>query len=474
MISGFAVVRIWRQTSGCVDPRPRSIYASASSDATIKMDTAAIVQWQNAALWQRMSWVRTPLAAPIPSQQSHQSSASVAISGCAASLILPRVTKASRPQRHLAPAPPPRNLFAGTSGWAYPTWKPGFYPARRPRPRFLDFYASQLTSVEVNYTFRTLPTATMLEGWLAATPPSFRFSFKAPQRITHFKRLRECHADVSRSSSTRSPPSAQPASSARSSSSSHPTSPPTPPASHDFLAAPRLPRNRTRQLAFEFRHASWFSEETYDILRDHNAALCIAESDDLTTPEVHTAAPHTCYRLRRNGGYTPAEIAAFAKRFTLLATDRDVYIYFKHEDEPTGALNATAFLAPQASSHPEQASNDVRPSAANSQSHLSRQLPTSSRAASCSNGHLQTIVGNFLPRPNHLPAPDGPARRSLPAPPTTKSPARSSATATGSRAESAPPAPPPSSSTASKAPRNSQYVIGNANKLWRAGATSSA
>jgi uncharacterized protein YecE (DUF72 family) len=98
-------------------------------------------------------------------------------------------------------------------------------------------------------------------------------------------------------------------------------------------------------IAFEFRHESWFSDDTYAILRRHNAALCIAESDDVLTPEVHTAVGYTCYRLRRNGGYSALELDAFAKRFAALAEQRDVYVYFKHEDEPTGALNATAFLA---------------------------------------------------------------------------------------------------------------------------------
>ena len=97
-------------------------------------------------------------------------------------------------------------------------------------------------------------------------------------------------------------------------------------------------------IAFEFRHESWFTEEIYAILRQHSAALCIAESDDLLTPEVHTATDCACYRLRRTGGYSAAELDAFAKRFTALAEQRDVYVYFKHEDEPTGALNATAFL----------------------------------------------------------------------------------------------------------------------------------
>jgi uncharacterized protein YecE (DUF72 family) len=96
-------------------------------------------------------------------------------------------------------------------------------------------------------------------------------------------------------------------------------------------------------VAFEFRHESWFGEETYAVLRSHNAALCVAESDDLRTPEVQCATTHACYRLRRAGGYAPAEIEGFAERFSALASTRDIYIYFKHEDEPTGALNAVAF-----------------------------------------------------------------------------------------------------------------------------------
>jgi uncharacterized protein YecE (DUF72 family) len=97
-------------------------------------------------------------------------------------------------------------------------------------------------------------------------------------------------------------------------------------------------------IGFEFRHESWFCEEIYAVLRARNAALCIAESDDLRTPEVQTARTHACYRLRRSGGYSAQEIAAFAERFTGVAADREVYVYFKHEDEPGGALNAVAFL----------------------------------------------------------------------------------------------------------------------------------
>ena len=240
-------------------------------------------------------------------------------------------------------ASPCDRLYAGTSGWAYPTWKPDFYPAGTPAKRFLEFYATKLTSVEVNYTFRALPTAKMLQGWLAATGPNFRFSFKAPQRITHFKRLVECDADV-----TQFVAALEPVHDAGKLGLLLFQLPPNFKADAErlrgFLQIAALRAAKAPRIAFEFRHESWFTDEVYAVLREHNAALCIAESDDLLTPEVHTAADYTCYRLRRDGGYSTLEIDAFAKRFSALAEERDVYVYFKHEDEPTGALNATAFL----------------------------------------------------------------------------------------------------------------------------------
>jgi uncharacterized protein YecE (DUF72 family) len=239
--------------------------------------------------------------------------------------------------------PASTRIYAGTSGWAYPTWKPDFYAPKTPAKKFLEFYASQLTSVEVNYTFRALPTAKMLEGWLAATPSHFRFSFKAPQRITHFRRLRDCDADVAQFVAAlepvrqagklglllfQLPPNFKADASLLST----------------FLTTPALQTQHALRIAFEFRHESWFSEEIYATLHQHEAALCIAESEDLVTPEVHTATAFTCFRLRRNGGYSPAELDTFARRFSAIAQQRDVFAYFKHEDEPTGALNAKAFL----------------------------------------------------------------------------------------------------------------------------------
>ncbi len=251
--------------------------------------------------------------------------------------------KTPRAELILQQAPAPPNLFAGTSGWAYPTWKPGFYPAGLPAAKFLPFYASQVNSVEVNYTFRTLPTAKQLESWLNAVPPTFRFSFKAPQRITHFSRLRECAAHVAEFVEA-----LKPAREAGKLGLLLFQLPPNFKADldrlHAFLSLPALSAPGRPPIAFEFRHESWFTEPVYDRLQLAGAALCVAESDDLVTPKVHPALEHACFRLRRNGGYTQPELQAFAARFTALARTREVYAYFKHEDEPTGALNAVAFL----------------------------------------------------------------------------------------------------------------------------------
>lgn len=243
----------------------------------------------------------------------------------------------------VSPSASSARIYAGTSGWAYPTWKPAFYPAGTPAKRFLEFYATQLTSVEVNYTFRALPSAKILEDWLAATPPNFRFSFKAPQRITHFKRLRACEDDVTQFVAALEP--------VRQAGKLGPLLFQLPPNFKadtelltNFLAIAALRTSHAPPIAFEFRHESWFTDPIYSILRGHNAALCIAESDDLQSPEVHTASDFTCFRLRRANGYTASELENLATRLAALATQRDVYVYFKHEDEPTGALNATAFL----------------------------------------------------------------------------------------------------------------------------------
>lgn len=232
----------------------------------------------------------------------------------------------------------PHTVFAGTSGWAYASWKPGFYPAKTPAAKMLAYYASQLNSVEVNYTFRQLPTAKQLDTWLAAVAGDFRFSFKAPQRITHLKRLRDCveplialnHALAPVREAGRMgvvlfqlPPNFR--------------------ADGERLQAFLTETARLRmRVAFEFRHESWFNEETYRALEQGGAALCVAESDALATPARRTAE-FTCYRLRRSH-YTAAELQQLATQFANEAEQGDVYAYFMHEEEPDGPLRARTLL----------------------------------------------------------------------------------------------------------------------------------
>jgi uncharacterized protein YecE (DUF72 family) len=232
-------------------------------------------------------------------------------------------------------------IYAGCSGWAYPQWKPDFYPAKTPSKKFLEHYAGRLNSVEVNYTFRQLPSHSTIDGWLAQVGPEFRFSFKAPQRITHIKRLRDCGEWLSVFYTALRPVAAAgrmglilfqlP-----------PNFKADPGKLEAFLedAAPAQAGNL--RVAFEFRHPSWFIEEIYGVLRKHNAALCAAESDELETPDVATAS-YSCYRLRKSE-YRDEELVEIEKRLKESAKRGDVFAYFKHEDTPEGALNAESLL----------------------------------------------------------------------------------------------------------------------------------
>ncbi len=226
--------------------------------------------------------------------------------------------------------------YVGTSGWAYASWKPGFYPAGVSQKKFLEYYASRLNSVEVNYTFRSLPTEAMLNTWLAAVGPDFRFSFKAPQRITHVLRLKDCGESLAQFAGA-----LKPVVKARRMGVVLFQLPPNfkaDPARLDlFLREARKTRLR---LAFEFRNASWFTEDVFGILRKHKAALCVAESDELATPDIATA-PFACYRFRKSR-YSKKRQGEIAT--TLSNRFGDVYAYFKHEEEPTGAFHAVAVL----------------------------------------------------------------------------------------------------------------------------------
>jgi len=229
-------------------------------------------------------------------------------------------------------------IFVGTSGWAYSSWKPDFYPPKLPSKKFLEYYATQLNSVEVNYTFRQLPSQSTLEGWLAATGPTFAFSFKAPQRITHFARLKNC-SDALEAFYTSLAPVKQAQRLGVLLFQLPPNFKANPELLDEFLGTAS---RKDLRIAFEFRHESWFDDGIFGILKQHQAALCVAESDGLESPDVVTA-PFRCYRLRKSE-YSPQDLSKIVSTMQERSKSGDVFVYFKHEETPAGAINAAAVL----------------------------------------------------------------------------------------------------------------------------------
>jgi len=229
-------------------------------------------------------------------------------------------------------------LFAGTSGWAYPSWKPDFYPQKLAQKKFLNFYATQLNAVEVNFTFRQLVKESTLQNWLAETPPEFRFTVKAHQVITHIKRLKGTEDFLPRFLGT-----IEPLASASRLAPVLFQLPPNLRADQQSLAEFLKALPRRLQAAFEFRNTSWFAEETYASLKEHNAALCVAETEEMMTPEVATAG-FVYYRFRKPN-YPPDERKSMVERIQRhLTAGRDVFAYFKHEETPEGAIYARELL----------------------------------------------------------------------------------------------------------------------------------
>ena len=229
-------------------------------------------------------------------------------------------------------------LYAGTSGWAYPSWKPAFYPPKLAQKKFLSFYATKLNAVEVNYTFRQLVKETTIANWIAETPSHFLFTVKAHQVLTHIKRLKGAEEFLKRFLGTletleragrlgpllfQLPPNMKADQAVLT----------------EFLNC--LPRSL--RAAFEFRHESWFADATWNTLRERNIALCVAESEVRTTPDLVTA-DFAYYRYRKPS-YTADERKAMVARVQEhLAAGRDVFAYFKHEETPDGALYAVDIL----------------------------------------------------------------------------------------------------------------------------------
>jgi uncharacterized protein YecE (DUF72 family) len=227
--------------------------------------------------------------------------------------------------------------WVGTSGYNYPEWKGSFYPAEKfPAAKMLPYYAERFTTVEINYTFYRVPNARILAGWDRETPPGFRLTLKAPKRITHIARLRDC-ADLLqyflKTAVTLGPKLGAILFQ-------------LPPYFRKDLAVldeflKLLPDGTCA--AFEFRHVSWMDGEVFARLRAANLALCIADSEKFSTP-LEITAPYAYFRLR-DEGYTPEDLKRWAGTIRSSAAQcTDVFVYFKHEEAGKGPQFARALL----------------------------------------------------------------------------------------------------------------------------------
>lgn len=228
-------------------------------------------------------------------------------------------------------------IHVGTSGYNYPEWRGTFYPDKLPASKMLAYYVERFTTVEINATFYRMPSAKTVAGWGAAAPAGFTYVLKAPQRITHFARLRNVDeplryfCDAARMLGDKLGPLL-------------------------FQLPPNFKKAADRlgellsilpdgfRVAFEFRHETWFDDEVYALLRSRNASLCIADTEEGTTPAVATA--DFGYLRLRAVEYTDDNLKDWIATIDRVGAGwSDAFVFFKHEDSGAGPALARRFLA---------------------------------------------------------------------------------------------------------------------------------
>ena len=228
------------------------------------------------------------------------------------------------------------SIWVGTSGYNYPEWRGSFYPDKFPTTKMLPYYAERFQTVEINYTFYRTPNEKILSGWSRETPDRFKLTLKAPKRITHDARLKDCEERLRyflTTAATLGPKLG----------------------ALLFQLPPYLKRDLAVFdaflaafppgvcAAFEFRHQSWLNDEVYARLRARNLALCVADSEKQSTP-VQITADYAYFRLR-DEGYTADDIARWAQVIReKTSACRDVFVYFKHEEAGKGPQFARLLL----------------------------------------------------------------------------------------------------------------------------------
>jgi uncharacterized protein YecE (DUF72 family) len=228
------------------------------------------------------------------------------------------------------------SLAIGTSGYSYAAWKGKFYPERFSAKQMLAYYSERFPTVEINNTFYRMPTPSLVESWAAQVPAQFHFAIKAPRRITHEKRLKQVDEEVARFLDVTSVLGVR-------------RGPLL------FQLPPNFPRDDARlsevlallpagvKAAFEFRHASWFDEAVYALLRRRGSALAVTETDEAQSTPLVTTAPFAYARLRKTE-YTDDELYTWLARLRSLGCEH-MHVYFKHEDDARGPAFAQRLRA---------------------------------------------------------------------------------------------------------------------------------
>ena len=226
-------------------------------------------------------------------------------------------------------------IHAGTSGFSYKEWRGTFYPEKIKAEEMLATYAQTLNAVEINNTFYRMPRSNVMKQWFETVPDDFRFSIKASRRITHQQRLKDCEESSQYLAE-------------RLAHLQHKL------ATVLFQLPPFLRKDTERlgaflktwpkelPASFEFRHESWFDNEVYDLLAEHNAALVASEAEDLTTPDRLLTASWVYLRLRKPG-YSPQALSGWLRKANNTGTDQ-LYAFFKHEEAGAGPKLAAQFL----------------------------------------------------------------------------------------------------------------------------------
>ena len=218
-------------------------------------------------------------------------------------------------------------LYVGTSGYSYKEWKGNFYPEDIKPDKMLNFYSGQFSTVEINNTFYRVPPKSVFETWKKQVPKDFRFSIKAPQKITHIKRLKDVEEDNKYFVDTikslgnklgiilfQFPPYFK--------------------KNIELLQSfvEQIPGNITS--AFEFRHESWFEEDLLSLLKEKKFAICLSETDKEPGIEIISTADKGYLRLRKSD-YTKSEIKKWFSKIKKQNWET-AFIFFKHEDGAKG------------------------------------------------------------------------------------------------------------------------------------------